>query len=678
MLAFVAGIVLLGGLAPVAAAVEQPLVIVRDHVPQAAIVIPDSANRVVQYAAEELQHHIRKATGAELPIVRDADHPSRRRAICLGPTRRAQDAGIRPDELEPNGFIIRRVGGDLLLAGHDSDGEPLGGYNSTRVGTLFAVYEFLETHLGVRWLWPGELGEFVPSRKDIIVKGWNQTQGYPYEWADLRVSADAGGLEAWSSEEARENFIHAQNVWLKRQRFSQLSNIRPTHNFEGYWRRFGTSHPEYFARLPNGERRPLTGDSSGIRVTMCVSQPALWDQIVKDWVSGGQSQRGNAIIKIGENDSAGACTCEGCRTWDAPDPRFDRSRYWSGNVCGEELVRTNRFQLPGVGRDAPSLSDRYARFFLAVQRRAEQVRPDARVAGFVYANFSEPPKETKLNDRVILSLVPGMGEGLYFPWTGQQRSEFRQQWQGWSATGARLILRPNYTLVGHNMPLFYARQLGEDVGYALRHGAIATDFDSLVGSWGAQGPTLYMLGRIHVRPDLPVDKILGEYYGAFGRAEPQIRACFGHWEAVSMSITQEKKDEVVKAAGAHPFRDWVVLAPHFWTDDVMDKGRALLDAARDAARGDTVVEQRVDYLAKGLRHAELTLDVQKAHNAFRESPDQARLNQCRRALRELERFRHQVEGDLINHMGYLVSRERRLWDRALYDEDESGVQLPGE
>ena len=33
-----------------------------------------------------------------------------------------------------------------------------------------------------------------------------------------------------------------------------------------------------------------------------------------------------------------------------------------------------------------------------------------------------------------------------------------------------------------------------------------TDFDSLKGQWAAQGPNLYLLARIHVRPEAPVDE----------------------------------------------------------------------------------------------------------------------------------------------------------------------------
>ena len=36
-------------------------------------------------------------------------------------------------------------------------------------GTLLGVYEVLEDYLGVRWLWPGDLGTYVPRRNTIVI-----------------------------------------------------------------------------------------------------------------------------------------------------------------------------------------------------------------------------------------------------------------------------------------------------------------------------------------------------------------------------------------------------------------------------------------------------------------------------------------------------------------------------
>jgi hypothetical protein len=51
---------------------------------------------------------------------------------------------------------------------------------------------------------------------------------------------------------------------------------------------------------------------------------------------------------------------------------------------------------------------------------------------------SKPPPCTKLNERIIIRIVPA----LMYPWTAEKRQAFIEQWQGWSSAGARRLLRP--------------------------------------------------------------------------------------------------------------------------------------------------------------------------------------------------------------------------------------------
>lgn len=44
------------------------------------------------------------------------------------------------------------------------------------VGTLFGTYEFLEEFMGVRWLWPGELGTYVPKTNNIEISSVNKLE----------------------------------------------------------------------------------------------------------------------------------------------------------------------------------------------------------------------------------------------------------------------------------------------------------------------------------------------------------------------------------------------------------------------------------------------------------------------------------------------------------------------
>ena len=75
-----------------------------------------------------------------------------------------------------------------------------------------------------------------------------------------------------------------------------------------------------------------------------------------------------------------------------------------------------------------------------------------------------------LNDHVYIGIVPGgwlLGDA-------DVREEMREQWDGWAATGAKMMLRPNYMLDGHNMPMYAADIIGEHVRHCAQNGMIAT------------------------------------------------------------------------------------------------------------------------------------------------------------------------------------------------------------
>jgi len=610
---------------------------VRDNRANAAILVPDKPRPVVTFAAEELRYHVHVATGATLPI-RNENVVSANAAglLVLGPCQRTAAAGVQVDDLPPNAFRIKLSNGNLYLVGRDSGGSVLDSRNiqgrlhnnMTAVGTLLAVYEFLDRQLGVRWLWPGKLGEVIPKRKSIQVSRWDQTYRPPLVTTRLRDWDGRKGA-GWSSKEVADAYFNNQAIWMRRHRFAQGLDLDYGHAFEQYWKRFGRTHPEFFALRPDGKRAPA-GDPR--HVQMCVSQPGFWDQVIRDW-----QERGDAWMNGAENDyrsgSDGdpACTCDTCRAWDGPD--------------------------------ADSLSDRYAKFWLALQQRGREIRPDATVLGYAYGRYCRPPVETRLNDRIVVAIVPA----YYFPWSDQARQEFRGQWRGWTeAAGARAYLRANWFIFGHNLPINLARKFGEDFSFACRHGLVATDFPTGANPWATQGPTLYVLARIHRRAEWPVEQILDEYYQGFSRAEPAVRAYFAHWEHVTNAVTPLayragwSDKSVLPPITDNPEHRIYRWAGRIFTAPVMSKGRTLLDQAKRTAVGDPLAEKRVAFLETGLRDVQLTLATAEAFNAYQAGGDG---RAYATALQTLDDYRASVEGFGVANMAYLRAREY-LWDRS--------------
>jgi len=679
------------------------VVLVEQDQPRAQIVVPEQAVPVVQHAAEELQYHVRQATGVELPIVTEgAADPAVPHRIYLGDGEAARRAGLSfPGEVEPTEeyarnakvrWRLKTVGGDLFLAGSDNNGRVGDRYNGTRHGTLFAVYEFLETELGVRWLWPGELGEVIPRREELVVGPLDREGMERFaeaEWyTKLTTQREA---RRWHSPEHWQNFAAAQRKWILRHRAGVRNTVTYAygHYFErgselgpSYIERFFKSRPDFFQQLPDGTRGYIPGMPEGSHIiSMCVGNPDLHRQMIEDW----RGYRQNELVRRGgkvgsgmgwmlnacENDTAAGCTCPLCRAMDAKDPRFENHDYWSGGVLVTDpslltdpskrnpnfgKVRYQAARPDAQGRPAPSLTDRYARFYLALQKEAEKHDPSAVVFGYAYSNYVDPPVETKLNDRVVISMVPWP----YFPWTDRDVREMKETWEKWHATGARLKLRPNTPNTGHNFPIFLARKIGEVFGHHYRHGAVATTFDALTGQWASKGPDNYVLMRMNVRPDWPVDKILDEYYAGFGPAEDAVRQYFEHWEQVSEraaknppASVQTDADDAAEGGGWAGFRGFVRHAPQIFPPEAMAKGRALIEKARAAAAGDPTAAQRVDFLDKGLRHAELTLDVARA-KAGLDSGEEGAERVYEKAMADLQTYRRRVvEPEMLANVGVL-------------------------
>jgi hypothetical protein len=559
--------------------------IVKEGKLTAIIVIPDDPLAAVQFAAEELVYHLEKATGAKIPIVSESTIPAQAGyRIYLGETKAAQATGMDARKLAPETFALKTGENALFIVGNDTAGDPLD--RDTSAGTLFGVYEWLETELGVRWVWPGELGTFVPKTTTVTVHTINKTVSPHFFQRNVR-----NGLGFTSEHpamgftpKAAEAYAREQTLFLRRCRMGRSQKMSYGHAFTDWWEKYGTEHPEWF-QLVNGKRGPAT---PGARYSMCVSNPGLHQKIVDLWKANGGATTGDgpSYINVVENDILGFCECENCRAWDGPEPP-DAMKYYAPNF----KVYGSRF-----------VSDRYARFEQAVLKLAAKENPKAIVIGYVYFNyFQAPTSNVKLHSNVLLGFCPSAG---WYPRADDEHDWYKRQWKGWADTGARQFMRTNYFLDGYCMPFIFAHQFADDFHYAVKNGMVATDFDSLTGQWATQGPSLYLLMRLQTRPEAKADDLLAEYYSAFGPAAPEVKAYFDYWEKYTMDnrplIYKSFEDRV-----AIRWRTWAKAAHKVFPETCFAPGEALLSKAAIAAAGDQESLARVRFLQTGLTHAKL-------------------------------------------------------------------------
>jgi hypothetical protein len=174
---------------PGAAATPGKVPVVRDGKAVAVVVLADRPTAVARYAAQELVYHVERATGAKLAVVTEGEAPpAGTPRIYVGDCAATRAARIDVKSLSPEAFTLRAADAALTIAGDDGGGDPLD--PDVRAGTLFGVYEWLGRDLGVRWLWPGELGTVVPRAGTIVAQPVDATVTPPF--AQRRVRPGLG------------------------------------------------------------------------------------------------------------------------------------------------------------------------------------------------------------------------------------------------------------------------------------------------------------------------------------------------------------------------------------------------------------------------------------------------------------------------------------------------------
>ncbi len=677
------GLTLLVG-TPNVAFSQVPLV--RDGKVCTVVVTAAKPSPVAAYAVEELLAHVKKATRQQLPVAVETNIPAGYESrIFIGECDAARQQGIDVNKLAVEEYVLRAVGNDLYVVGKELLPED---YHGTRPrysepwnplamecvhsGTLLGVYELLEDHVGVRWLWPGELGTYVPRQTDIVIPALNQTVKPRLLYRNLggwdlpqiyltgsyfgrKVPRDfrVGGLSeelvsklAFPNEDAAFAYGKAVEIFHRRhRRVTQIEEPRVvigSHVIAGindWWAQYGQQHPEWFAMQANGQRG-LKTPRAGAWAPLCVSNTQLHHEIVNKAWDGGD------IMTLGEADAAGEsmCHCPNCLAWDGPQA-----------TDFPEDLRLLKYTPRAMG-------DRYTRYWQAVHALAVQRNPRVKIGVYLYHNtLPGPVGEIKLDKNIFGEFVIYGSRDGWYPMSAAEDQWYRDQWAAWHETGMSLAYGPNYLLSGYVTPNIASRQTGEFFRFAYEHGMVGVNFRSYTFSWAVHGPMAYMHHRLLWSPELPVDAIRQEYFAAFGPAAADVERYFDYWEnyaATRQPIRDLEDDPRGALERLKRIRGHYLAYP----PEVYEPAQALLARALDLAQKDSLPEfaERVRFLQDGLRHALLSTRLQEFLDF--ESPsaergaaptDPQKLAQARHAMRDLIRFRadpsHMFVSDYISN-----------------------------
>lgn len=629
------------------------------------IVIPDGAGEEEKFAAEELEHHLGKATGRKVPVVGERAAGSEGRRLFVGRVKALADLGVDAAGFKSEERLVKGSGEDIYFVG----GPAAGG----RGGTLYAVYDFLEHEMGVRWLWPGELGEVIPRREVPVLAGVERRGVEPLVSRRLRGDLEklkavrANRLFGWRDPENAWREAKARRLWLTRHRCGSRETLNFGHAFTDWYLRFA-DRPELFARQPGGRRGSFvaSAESAGRYYPLCVSNPEVHDIIVADWAKANRAAlaagRTPEALDCCENDTPGFCTCANCRAWDAPDPRFATHPYWCGRIA--ELTSATRSCMAVEqwgeegeaieGASPPSVTDRYVRFYNAVLAKARKVHPAAKVCAYAYSNYLEPPKVTRVAEGVSMSFVPS----IIFPYAEKESAEYRRVWGGWNAMGATsMCYRPNYLYGGGCLPYSQARHMADDINFAFAHGMTSVDQDSLLGAWSAQALKSYVAARLLREPDAKFEKVSREFYDAFGAGADDVRRYCEMLEALNDRYSEAewtrlgRENRAVNGVPGGGWKNFFLNVTELYSEQWFAEAEALLSAASGKTSG--AERGRVEFLRKGLCASLLLYRTRVAQKGGDEAAFRA-------AFGKLVDYRASVEADFICAWTWFAEREAKF------------------
>lgn len=595
--------------------------LVENRTARADVIVALNATGDEHAAADELVRYIKQVTGAQLAV---RSEPARGRpAVLIGKSVAPSAARAKIDRLRGDGFLVEASGDTLVLAGNGHE------------GTSFAVHEFLERYAGVRWLWPGDVGEVVPARNSLVIEDVSLAREPAFVWRWLGPGGALWGPhDRWSKE--RELGISpehqaAQFRWEKRNRFGgekfygghAFGEILPPSVY-------GPTHPEYYA-LVKGERlwKKFDGKHS---CQPCTSNPEVVQKTVEYCARMFATQPELDGVSIGLNDGRGFCECDNCT-------KLDTGRMQT-EAADPEL---------GRGGQTRIITDRVVTFCNQVAEALARSYPQKKLLFYGYSQFHLPPERVKVHPNVVLAYTVN-ASGF---WNDAVRAKAFAELAGWARMAPALGVYEYHTQTNFpDMPRLIPELIQVELKELQRLGA--RHFHTQAGNgFATNGLNFYVLGRLLWDPSADVKAIQADYLqSAFGPAAPPMSRYYDRF----ITSWRDKKSDSVRMNSFSAGDYQAVLGTY--SRELREACRRDFDEALRAASGDH--KRRVEFVRDGFRYLELTMEATEAtfpllqagwRPAEGANPgskfDAAQLDRALNAWRARERFIEEHREDFV-------------------------------
>ena len=433
------------------------------------IAINNDASESERWAAKELQHWLKEASGADFPISAIGDlHAGPQIILGYNESVKSETGAEAPADLDES-FAYFNVGPDIFI------------YGGKQRGTMYGVMSFLENELGCRWYTPSV--SVIPKKDEL--------KFYAYKHAEtpgIRVRNDFY-FEAFDPTWAARNKMNGRMGFAE-----QPGGV------EAYWsvhtfyplmppEEFFDKHPEYYS-LINGKR---THDRAQLCLTNAHVLKIITERIKKQM----RDHPEYLIYSVSQNDWYNPCQCNKCQS---------------------------------IVKQEGSESGPLIRFVNKVAEAVEKEFPDKFIGTLAYQYTRTPPKTLQPRKNVVIRLCPIEACVAHSLESCPQNQSFLKDLKTWSSISPHLYIwdyvvnfahyvmpYPNFGALQPNIKTFQSNKaigIMEQAAYQSRGG----EFSELKS---------YLISRLLWNPDCNTEEVIDDFmYGYYGRSGKYIHRYF--------------------------------------------------------------------------------------------------------------------------------------------------------
>jgi hypothetical protein len=446
----------------------QALVLAEEGNPTVEIFVSSSCSASVAHAARELADFLSQSVGKEFSL-RPSDLLPATPCLVVGP-----HPGLEVDlgklDLGEEGILIHCSENRLVLAG------------SGARGTLYAVYEFLETFLGYRW-WTPDVSR-VPHHFTLAIPPGEMLIRPAFEYRDILLK------DIQDPDWCVRNRLNGHFTPVDETRGGKISYRGFVHTFENLVppEEYYDAHPEYYSWV-DGKRH-------GDRSQLCCSNPEV-AHIVSDRVLElMRSHPEDRVFSVSQNDWYRYCECDDCSAIAERE----------GSQIGPILHLVNQ-----------------------VARAASAEFPNNLISTLAYQYSRRPPRHLRPEPNVIVRLCSiecSFAQPLSSA-SPEENAAFAQDLLGWEKVAPHLWVWNYCTSFDHYLiPYPNLRVRGPNTRFYRDHRVTGLFQQNVPNTCHGELSPLdgYLTAKLLWNPDLDAERLIEEFLeGVYGAASVYIR-----------------------------------------------------------------------------------------------------------------------------------------------------------